>query len=102
MTASYRKTKTGQWVVFGPASIVRTGRVNVTKRDGTTRTETVESVGKTFTCDGLACCYGYIAEHASHRRSVPVYERCIQCGGHGNVEQELEVCGVCGTDFDWA
>jgi hypothetical protein len=62
---SYRKTKSGEWVVFGPAATVRPGRVNVAKRDGTTKAETVERVGRPFVVDGVECVYGYIAERGA-------------------------------------
>lgn len=102
-TTSYRKTKAGAWVVFGPASLVNVGQVLVTKRDGTTRTETVESVGKTFKCDGIDARYGYIADvrASNRRRRIPACERCLHCGGNGSVEQELGTCEACGRDFDF-
>lgn len=114
-TTSYRKTKAGAWVVFGPASLVNVGQVLVTKRDGTTRTETVESVGKTFKCDGIDARYGYIAAQrfgqrgaeladvraSNRRRRIPACERCLHCGGNGSVEQELGTCEACGRDFDF-
>jgi hypothetical protein len=61
----YRKTKTGQWVVMGPCNMIKAGTtVTVTKADGTTKTEYIESVGKAF--DGL--CYGYPAAKAQSSR----------------------------------
>ena len=64
----YRKTKVGQWVVFGPADAVHVGSVEVTKRDGTTKTEYIASVGKDFQVDGITCRYGYTAPKSSSRR----------------------------------
>jgi hypothetical protein len=58
---TYRKTKTGEWVVFGPADRVTTGRqVNVRKKDGSIKLETVVSVGKPFQVDGQQMVYGYL------------------------------------------
>ncbi len=82
-TATYRKTKQGQWVAFGPASVIRVGQVTVAKRDGTTKTETVESVGRTFTVDGVDCCYGYLAaKPVAHRttRTERTYASVLDCG----------------------
>lgn len=97
-TTTYRKTKTGEWVVFGPERLVRVGQVLVTKRDGASKTETIERVGKSFDCDGMRARYGYIA--ARQHRHVPARERCLHCGGNGSVERELGACGACGADFD--
>jgi hypothetical protein len=88
-TCHYRKTKSGEWVVCGPTSIVRPGAtVTVTKKDGATKVETIERVGREF--DGLV--YGYIAarENAGHRASNDHrYSRhnCISggnCSSFGN------------------
>lgn len=58
-TCSFRKTKTGEWVVFGPARLVKPGTVTVSLANGGSKTVTVASVGKTFRADGLEACYGY-------------------------------------------
>lgn len=87
-TCSFRKTKTGEWVVFGPALIINAGRtVTVTKKDGTTKTETIETVGKSFTVDGEVCCYGYPAAKGATRRSFEAAPAkrsgryvCDECG----------------------
>ena len=60
----YRKTKKGEWVVFGPAAAVRVGEVAVAKRDGTIKKETIARVSKPFLVDGKAYVYGTIAEEA--------------------------------------
>lgn len=58
---TYRKTRTGEWVAFGPADQIAAGReVTVSKRDGSTKTELVASTGKTFQVDGQAMRYGYL------------------------------------------
>ena len=72
---TYRKTQQGEWVAYGPASVMRTGGVTVTKRDGSIKTEQVERIGKTFTVSGIPMVYGYLAKSApaprsSHRRNT--------------------------------
>jgi hypothetical protein len=62
---NYRKTKTGSWVAYGPATLVHTGTVEVLKRDGTTKTETIDRVGRSFQVDGIACAYGYLAQRTN-------------------------------------
>jgi hypothetical protein len=76
MSLSYRKTKSGEWVVFGPVAefqvgslrlgdvagngvTVRALMLKVTKKDGSTKSETVRRLGRPFTADGVECCYGY-------------------------------------------
>jgi hypothetical protein len=56
----YRKTKTGQWVAYGPAAEVATGEISITKADGTLETRTVASVGRSFAVDGSQMVYGYL------------------------------------------
>lgn len=103
---SYRKSKSGQWVVFGPASIVRPGEVGVAKRDGSTKIEHIESVGKTFAVDGVECCYGYVAERVE--AAAPHSGSCAQCGhGHGTYERRDSsgiagrVCRTCSRDASY-
>ena len=68
---TYRRTQRGEWVVYGPADIIRPLRdVEVTTRDGRTRIEPIASVGKTFLVDGVKMCYGYIDQDA--RRALRV------------------------------
>lgn len=85
---TYRKTKTGEWVAYGPASIVRPGAVTVAKRDGTSKTETVTRTGRTFTVGAVEMVYGYLAKSApaatTSRQSSRRYDspgRCLDCGG---------------------
>ena len=61
---TYRKTKDGRWVVFGSAATVTAGLVTVTRKDGTTKQETVVSVSKPFDVDGVPHVYGTIATRA--------------------------------------
>jgi hypothetical protein len=66
-TITYRKTKAGEWVAFGPAAIVRPGFVTITKRSGESKTELVDRVGRTFTVNGAEMVYGYLAKTPAPR-----------------------------------
>lgn len=78
---TYRKTKAGEWVAFGPVAEFQAGGLRlgdtapggvtvtsllltVTRKDGTARTETIRRLGRPFTADGTECCYGYLAPAA--------------------------------------
>lgn len=81
---SYRKTKTGEWVAFGPADAIVEGcTCVVTKRDGTTKTELVERVGRIFQVDGRDMVYGYLAPKAVRGHS----------GGRRGGRWECDECG---------
>lgn len=85
---TYRKTRKGEWVVCGPADTVRPGAtVTVTKRSGETKSETIASVGKTFTADGVEQVYGYL-DRPARRRTRPSngwtaddHEDCLSFAG---------------------
>ena len=68
---TYRKTKDGKWVAFGPADEVVLGHATVHKKNGETKKETIVRVGKSFDVDGVAHCYGYLQpkERGSGSRS---------------------------------
>ncbi|KZS63112.1 hypothetical protein [Mycobacterium ostraviense] len=71
---TYRKTKQGQWVVYGPArcfgQVPASGRwIEVTKRDGTIKRELIDHLGKCFQVDGEPMVYGYIRPQAQMTRS---------------------------------
>ncbi len=56
----YRMTQDGRWVVCGPASMVLPGAtVTVFRRSGSSKVETIESVGRTFDRGGVRMVYGY-------------------------------------------
>jgi hypothetical protein len=93
-TCSYRKTRAGKWVVFGPTSLVRPGSVIVSKRDGSTKEEIVERVGKSFDVDGIEACYGYIAPR--RRASGGSADYGAGCPMHGTVEWDGAMCDLCG------
>jgi hypothetical protein len=67
--ATWRQTKTGEWVVFGPTSLVRPGLVTVAKKSGETKTVSVERIGRSFDAAGIDCCYGYVTARSG--RSIP-------------------------------
>lgn len=107
-TISYHKTKTGKWVVVGPVSSVLPGSaVTVTKRDGTTKTETVLSVGRPFTAaDGVEKVYGYLAERTTSAHAGPSgctcslhrqYRAC-RTGGNCSSVGSGRNCGGCDCD----
>lgn len=56
----FRKTKAGDWVVFGPADVVKPGFVTVSKKSGHLSTEKVTGTGKPFAVDGIQMVYGYL------------------------------------------
>lgn len=65
-TITYRKTKTGEWVAYGPAAAVKANAyITVAKRSGQTKTELVERVGRPFDVDGVQMVYGYLADGVS-------------------------------------
>lgn len=72
---TYRKTKTGEWVACGPAADLRVGAVTVSKKDGTSKVESITRLGRPFTAGGVEMVYGYLAPKAvaSSRRSYQDY-----------------------------
>ena len=82
---TYRQTREGQWVAFGPAAIVQAGNaVTVTKRDGTVKLENVVRVGNPFVVDGVAMVYGYLAPAQRPQYARPAGRRgCPLCGSRG-------------------
>lgn len=95
-TATFRKTKTGEWVAFGPASVVRPGPVTITKKNGQTKTVTVARVGKPFAANGTTCCYGYIDD--DNRSTRTGTRRRSSCPTDGNCSSFHRRCHECGTD----
>lgn len=76
ITATWRKTKQGEWVAFGNATELNNALdndlpVTIIKRDGTRQERTVTRVGKSFQVDGKDMAYGYLAPES--RRRVPGY-----------------------------
>ena len=106
---TYRKTQDGQWVAFGPASKIAAGRtIAIAKRDGTTKQEYIERVGKPFAVDGVPCVYGYIAQRSNSSpapasRHTATYRnggRCKEPGCNG-IATDRGYCKSCAFDeFD--
>jgi hypothetical protein len=97
--ATYRKTKTGEWVVFAPAAALAAGNtITVTKKDGDTKTETIATVGKSFEVNGVTMAYGYIAKTAARTvcNSAPrASRRCRDCGGQVQTWSDGAADGYC-------
>ena len=70
---TYKRTGQGEWVVFGPASLMQPGLVTVTKKDGTDSTEIIGRLGKPFAVRGTEYCYGYIAQPEPGMRRVRAF-----------------------------
>lgn len=97
---SYRKTKSGEWVVFGPRAAMwdtyynaPKGFVDVTKKDGTAKRERISKLGKTFTVDGVECCYGYIDRAASAASRRNTWQGSYSCGDCQDVEDAGDARG---------
>ncbi len=86
MTLSYRKTREGNWAVFGPVSELKVGTVTVRKKDGTRKDETVVRISKAFIVDGQPHAFGYLAENGKARGGAV----CGECGRGGALVQDLE------------
>jgi hypothetical protein len=76
-TISYRKTKAGKWVAFGPVEAFKVrvmtpegwdtadaDEVTVTKRSGESKVERISRVGKPFSVDGRQMVYAYLVPSA--------------------------------------
>lgn len=84
-TATYRKTKQGEWVVYGSAREVKPGAtVYVATKAGKRKPETIVSVGKPFQApNGDRCVYGYLgrSDHSGSTWENPRRPReCDECG----------------------
>lgn len=84
---TYRKTKTGEWVAYGPTTVVTAGAtVTVTKRSGEAKTERVARVGRPFNVGGVEMVYGYLAASPATpsrpTRSSSANSRCSSCRCH--------------------
>ena len=108
---SYRKTKQGLWVVCGRVSEIKVGHVTVVKKDGSTKVETVESIGKPFSAPGGDMVYGYLkpsngnpnnSNNSNHHRPNSSNGRCREC--HGPIKDAPHhkamggLCGECAFD----
>jgi hypothetical protein len=85
----YRKTSDGTWVAYGPADQVAPGPIVVSKKDGSTKEEVVERVGRPFTVDGVAMVYGYL-------QPPP----CANCDAPGGKHHRVDSSGIGGKVCD--
>ena len=95
--ATYRKTRNGEWVVFGPIALVKADAdVTVMRRNGSAKVEHVASVGKAFIADGTKCCYGYIAKDERSARPA-TRSTSYRSSGHGRHTCHIpgRVCDEC-------
>ena len=101
---TFRKSKDGRWVAFGPASEVSLGTVSITKRDGSRTLRIVESVGRPFDVRGVAHVYGYLAADREARKEAYYASqgRCRDCGGPIQNAPHCQAhsgwCGGCAFD----
>lgn len=99
---TYRKTRAGAWVAYGPSYAIKAGAtVTVAKRDGTTKQETITSVGKTFTADGQSMVYGYLAPATATRPSGTAgntarSHTCDECGERSGRIPRRDSSGIAG------
>jgi hypothetical protein len=95
---TYRKAKDGRWIVCGSVSEVKIGSVRVTKRDGSTKTEIVESLGRPFATENGMMVYGHIAARTSASSSARRGNgRCRECGGPiRDARHHKAMGGLCG------
>lgn len=96
---TYRKAKTGEWVVYGPATAIKAGTtVTVTKRSGETKTERVARVGRPFTVAGRQMLYGYIeARRAAAPSAAASGGICDECGQpRRNLSECWDSSGIAG------
>ena len=82
MSLSYRKTRSGEWVVFGPkAEMWDTlygkvmGSVDVARKDGSVKRERLARLGTPFMAGGVEMAYGYIDHAVSDRSQVRAASR---------------------------
>jgi hypothetical protein len=108
MAITYRKTKAGTWVAYGPLCAIQPGKtVTVAKRDGTTKQELIASIGRPFTANGQQMVYGYLTPKTqAHQPSTGT--TCAECGERrGHVQRRDSsgiaglVCGRCDRSADY-
>jgi hypothetical protein len=103
--ASYRKTKTGEWVVVAPARQLKAGAtIAVHTKAGAVKIETIVSVGKPFTANGTEMAYGYLAAAPKKRgrglATGDVFGRaCRDCGGDVQSWSDGVSLGLCHDCF---
>lgn len=75
----YRKTKSGAFAVFGPASLVAEGLTEITLKSGKTKQEMIRGLGAIFDVKGTPCRYGYLtASTATPATSTPTSQPTVK------------------------
>jgi len=108
MTITYRKTKDGEWVAYGPASEIKPDtQITVTRRDGKTKTEFVTSIGRPFAVNGQRMVYGHLAIETPNFAPTVCLAGCTSgcnaCLGEippiptGTSKRQARMCDECGT-----
>lgn len=97
---TFRKTKTGEWVAFGPADfLARAAKldcaVDVTLAKGGTKSVAVERIGKPFDVDGTAMAYGYLVADRPAGRRGSFGRTCSGCGETDH-NRDASRCWECG------
>lgn len=95
----FRQTKSGEWVVEGPASLIHTGQISVAKADGSHKTVTVERLGRTFDINGQPFVYGYLApstNRTAHARTMQARSDRCPTGGDCWSFPQIAHCHSCG------
>jgi len=98
---SYRKTKSGTWVAYGPASEIKAGEtIQVTVSNGDCDSRTVGSVGKIFKANGLDMVYGYLADAkprvAAGAAAARTGGMCDECGERRATTAARDLSGIVG------
>lgn len=97
---TYRKTKNGEWVAYGPYSELQNAEgavIAIRRKDGSTATRVCRKIGKPFRVDGIEMVYAYLEggerEERKARRSGP---RCQECGSTRGVHWTHGLSGIGG------
>ena len=106
-TITYRKTRQGEWVAFGPVAAMwdtlynkPRGWIDITKKDGSTDRREVTRLGSAFMADGTECCYAYLGGGypAPGQQHTPAAHRgmCDECGERRAVTTATDLSGISG------
>jgi uncharacterized Zn-finger protein len=104
--ATWRKTKSGEWVVYATHEALDHAQsqaepVTVTTKAGSTKDVAIDSVGKPFTVDGVKMAYGHPRpeprEATAAIRRQPRADMCDNCGGRGARYERFDSSGIPGV-----
>ena len=85
---SFRKTRQGDWAVFGPASEMNLGTVSACRRDGTVRRVNVVGMSRPFNVSGTPHVFGYLTTTEAPSQPAPVAQATpVDC------EDASDFCG---------